>query len=445
MQKYSIPISRNKRRVTIIRDSSLISEEIEKYNASKYLRNLLLRKDEPNEEELEKQRLEEERKKAEEEERLEDEKRKARLQELKAKEKTQTKFYQEFVVSNENKLVQIDLSNLREDSIPLSIAKEQIQRAYEDGMDDGQISAMSTYKTEIAKYQDWVRRFDATAIELGEKQIESINKIEKTIIDLAILISEEILQKEIEKDENIVINQVRKAIESIRAESIFKIDINPEAYQLLKEVKSELIEEYQLNEDIKIHPNPTVPIGSCLLETSAGLIDARIKNQLGKIKSELIEEENRSIQTEEMQKELNEFYNQKSKKEEIDKFEPLEPESDDEIDIEDLNYEDIPDEYKEMFSEDIFGTEEMDADGNIIKEEKEDEQVEPSEIDYKNLDQDLDEEQLDQENESDSTADKSTEENQDNEISDDDIYLSDDEKRNNYEDLDRDFDDLFDN
>lgn len=423
MQKFEVKISKQKRRVRIIRDPKLIDEEIEKYNASKYLRNLLLKSQES--EEQKQKRLEEEeiqRKEDEDQEREEKERRK-RLEELKAKEKTEVKFYQEFHFTNQNKPVNIDLSKVQEDSIPLSIAKEQIQRAYEDGMQDGQISAMSTYKTEIEKYQEWVRRFDATADNLKKEQIKSINKIEESLIELSVLISQQILNKEIEKDENLVVNQVRKAIESIRTESIFKIDVHPEAYEILKEVKSKIIEDYQLNEDIKIHPNPTVPMGSCLLETSAGLIDGRIKNQLNKIASELEDEASRIIQTEEMQDEMNDFYNKTKEDDFIEDPEDPDPNdlADNNFDADNMSYEDIPDEYKEMFSDDIFGESDMDSEGNIIEEPEVPEEENDTEIDYSKLDQDSE---------------------------NDDFYDEPDNNKNNDtdpRDIDRDFDNLFNN
>ncbi|MDC1068907.1 FliH/SctL family protein [Candidatus Kapabacteria bacterium] len=422
MNKYNIKISGNRRRIRVFRDPHLIQEELEKYNTSKYLRSLLLKPDESaKKEELseeDKERLEQE-----ELERIEQEARRQRIEDLKAKENQKTKFYQEFIIANENTPVQIELNKVREDSVPLSIAKEQIQRAYEDGLEDGQISAMATYKTEIAKYQEWVRRFDSVADDLKHKQVQSVNKLEESIVELSVLIAEKILDKEIITDQNIVINQIRKAIESNKTESIFKIHINPEAYELLKEIKSELIDEYQLNEDIKIHSNPTVPIGSCILETSAGLIDARIKNQLNQLESILNDEAVKAIKSEEMQEELSAHY-ESSTPNKIEEKEPEITEVENEP-SDNFDYDDIPDEYKEMFSEDIFGDEDLDVEGNTFQEEempepepKNEEDGYQPEFDYSNLDQDEDDS-----------------ENQDEEEKDDEKGI---------DDIDRNFDNLFD-
>jgi flagellar assembly protein FliH len=406
--KYDVKISRARKRVKVIRDPNVIKEEVESYNTSKYLRGLLNKDEEKEEiEEINEDELLDENQEDEDEElnaRLK------RIEELKAIEKRQPRFYQEFFFANENKPVEIDLSNIKADSIPLNIAKEQIQRAYEDGMDDGQINAMATYKTEIAKYQDWVRRFDSTAEDLKKQQLQSINSIEKTIIDLSVLIAQQILDKEIQEDKNIVIKQVRKAIESIKAETIFKIHVNPEAYELLKEIKSKLIEEYQLNEEIKIHPNPTVPLGSCLLETSAGLIDARINNQLYKINEDLEDEAMRNIESEEIQDEMNSFYSKQKADDEVIDNEKIDENIslEEDFDVDNMSYDDIPDEYKDMFEENIFGSEDLDIDGEVYQE--------PSQPENEDLEEDFDS-----------------------------GWNDDDDENNdeNIDDIDRDFDDLF--
>ena len=122
------------------------------------------------------------------------------------------------------------------------------------------------------------------------------------------MIAESILDEHIAQDKSIVLKQVRKAIASVYFEKIFKIHVNPDAVRILTEVKSTLLQDEIEANKIEIYPNPGVPVGGCLLETSGGMLDARIKNQLRKVYKELQLEDERVFNTKEVEEELNSFY-----------------------------------------------------------------------------------------------------------------------------------------
>ena len=234
--KFTLKVGKEKKRLRIIRDEKRIEEELYKYNFKKYQRDLLQHR------ETEEERTErKEREALEEKRRIEDEEREERLKELERKEAIITKYWKEFIISNEGKLLDLDLSKVIEDTIPLSVAKEEIQHAYERGMEDGQMQAFATYKTEIEKYQEWIRRIDSIGDELKREHIFAIKNFEDNMIELSCMIAETILDNAIEKDKDIVIQQVRKAISSVHNEKIFKIHVNPDLVKILNEVKSTLL------------------------------------------------------------------------------------------------------------------------------------------------------------------------------------------------------------
>lgn len=375
MLRFNLKIGKEQKRLRIIRDKSRIDEEIFKYNFRRYEKSLLANR-ETDEERAERKKREEE----EEKRRIEDEKRAERLKELEKKEAIITRFWNEFVITNEGKIVDLDLSKISEDTVPISVAKEEIQSAYERGMEDGQMQAMSTYKVEIAKYQDWIRKIDSVSQELTREHVQAITNFEENLIELSIMIAESILDERISEDKSAVVHQVRKAISSVHNEKIFRIHVNPELVTMLEEVKSTLLIDKLEANKIEIYPNPSVPVGGCLLETSGGMLDARVKNQLRKIYKELELENERVFNTKEIEEEYSNFYN------EIDEQVKQNKEQNSDI-PEDFSYDDMPDEYKEMFEEDIFGKEDYDLEGNLIIEEEAKEEIsnEDDEIDYQQL------------------------------------------------------------
>lgn len=381
MQRYTLKIGQQAKRLRIIRDNERINEELNKYNQKKYEKYLLIsREQEIQQEKKKKLDAEEAVRKAEDVERNE------RLKELEKKEAQATRFWKEFVIANEGKLVNLDLSKISEDTIPISVAKEEIQHAYERGMEDGQLQAMSTYKIEIEKYQDWIRRIDNLSNELSKEHTLAIESFENNLVDLSVMIAESILDEHIAQDKSIVLKQVRKAIASVYFEKIFKIHVNPDAVRILTEVKSTLLQDEIEANKIEIYPNPGVPVGGCLLETSGGMLDARIKNQLRKVYKELQLEDERVFNTKEVEEELNSFYDKVDEEINSYRFD----ESTDSSEISDYDdetlLEEMPEEYKELYGDDIFGEDELDLEGNKIEDIPEVEKEEQSsEIDYGKL------------------------------------------------------------
>ncbi len=381
MQRYTLKIGQQAKRLRIIRDNERINEELNKYNQKKYEKYLLIsREQEIQQEKKKKLDAEEAERKAEDVERNE------RLKELEKKEAQATRFWKEFVIANEGKLVNLDLSKISEDTIPISVAKEEIQHAYERGMEDGQLQAMSTYKIEIEKYQDWIRRIDNLSNELSKEHTLAIESFENNLVDLSVMIAESILDEHIAQDKSIVLKQVRKAIASVYFEKIFKIHVNPDAVRILTEVKSTLLQDEIEANKIEIYPNPGVPVGGCLLETSGGMLDARIKNQLRKVYKELQLEDERVFNTKEVEEELNSFYDKVDEEINSYRFD----ESTDSSEISDYDdetlLEEMPEEYKELYGDDIFGEDELDLEGNKIEDIPEVEKEEQSsEIDYGKL------------------------------------------------------------
>lgn len=208
-----------------------------------------------------------------------------KINRAKAKEKSvkKTIFIEEFCISEANQPLEISLKKIPDETLPLEAVKIEVQNGYDRGFDDGQQVGRSFFETEIQKQQEWIKNFDSVTIELRKRFVEEINKLEDSVIDLSLLISEHILEKEIEKDPNIVIEQVRKAINMLKDDTIFKIHIHPDNYEILNKVKSSLISDKAEEEQLQIIPNNSVDKLGCILETSAGIIDSRIKKQLEKV------------------------------------------------------------------------------------------------------------------------------------------------------------------
>jgi flagellar biosynthesis/type III secretory pathway protein FliH len=165
--------------------------------------------------------------------------------------------------------------------------QEEIQNAYNQGFTDGQETTKASFQTQIQQHMKWLKNLDSVIQELRIQYSQSIVNFEESIVSLAVMIAGHIIEREISTDSEIVINQVKKAIRSLDNDVIFKIRIHPENVEILYNVKSELITDKSLLEKVVISPDHSVDPAGCILETSSGMVDARLKTQLEQIEHTL--------------------------------------------------------------------------------------------------------------------------------------------------------------
>ncbi|MCX6147597.1 MAG: FliH/SctL family protein [Candidatus Kapabacteria bacterium] len=204
------------------------------------------------------------------------------------KEPEPIKFTQEFIFSSSNQPIVISLNNIPEPALPVRVVKEEIQKSYDRGMQDGQIQAKAIFQTEIDKYNQWITRFDTIAEDLKSEHHIALKKLEESVVSISLLIAQHIIGRQASEDSNLVLELVRKAISSLENDFVYKIHVHPDSVHILEAVKSTLLDDKEVSNKIVITSDTSVDLGGCVLETSAGMIDARISSQLEMLKKPLI-------------------------------------------------------------------------------------------------------------------------------------------------------------
>jgi flagellar biosynthesis/type III secretory pathway protein FliH len=196
-------------------------------------------------------------------------------------------FTEEFVFSGSNEPLEISLDNLEKESLPLEEAQREVQQAYERGFEDGRELTRSTLSLEIEKQQHWVRNFDSIFQELRVNFSKEIDVLADSVISLSVMIAGRILEHEVRSNPDTVIEQTRRALKALDDDTVFRIHLHPNSIDILEKVKSSLCADPSKIENAVLIPDETIDQGGCLLETSAGIIDARLKTQLEKIEYSL--------------------------------------------------------------------------------------------------------------------------------------------------------------
>lgn len=197
-------------------------------------------------------------------------------------------FIQEYKISDSNQPVPIDLHNIPDETtVPIEQVKLEIQSAYNNGFEDGQKVTRTTFEMEIQKQQEWLRRFDSVIEEFKSHYFEQIKNLEASIVPLAKMIAEAILQRELKTNPSTIIEQVKKALGIVTNDIIFKIYLHPSNVEILEEVKSSLIKENSSISQAKIIADDNIDEFGCILETSVGIIDTTLKAQLDMLANHL--------------------------------------------------------------------------------------------------------------------------------------------------------------
>lgn len=126
---------------------------------------------------------------------------------------------------------------------------------------------------------------------LENSRSDLLRELEKEIVTLALEIAEKLALQELTSNPEAVSNLVRRVIDRAAEKKSLRVRLSPSDYRLLREKRRELIANMvdvghlDLVEDGNLQP------GDCVVETAAGLIDARLHRRLERIRDSVLGEE----------------------------------------------------------------------------------------------------------------------------------------------------------
>lgn len=188
-----------------------------------------------------------------------------------------------------SEIEQVDDEKFDFESIISQIRSEyelKVSEAYQRGFNDAEKILREKINAELNEH---ILLFDQlvknlySEIEMLEKKIESI------VLSLAIEIAKKIVKKEIDSNNDFVVNQVKEAIKRVVGIEKIKLRINPEDEKLIKELKPELLQIADSTREIIVEADPSIERGGCIIESELGNVDARISTQFSQIENSLIE------------------------------------------------------------------------------------------------------------------------------------------------------------
>jgi len=154
------------------------------------------------------------------------------------------------------------------------------QDAYEKGFIQGEKDGFELGEKKANKVIENIEKlFD----EMSSLKQEILKQHEKEILDLTFAIAEKIVHHLTKFDEGGVKEAVFNALNLAIEKSKIVLNVNPEDYDYIEELRPDLFKKYKELKSITVTSDPSITRGGCFLKTPYGDIDARIETQLEKI------------------------------------------------------------------------------------------------------------------------------------------------------------------
>ncbi|MEG6585879.1 FliH/SctL family protein [Dendrosporobacter sp. 1207_IL3150] len=159
--------------------------------------------------------------------------------------------------------------------------RNQAQNAgFEQGYSDGYVKGKEAALADSLKtLLEAVEKSEQIMSMTDQEMRDSVLDAERHILEIALAVARKILVREIDENPMVVLPIVKNALEKVRDQDQIVIKVNPEDYDLLLQARRDLQVIVGREHSLTIANDQTIEIGSCIIESSNGTVDARISTQ----------------------------------------------------------------------------------------------------------------------------------------------------------------------
>lgn len=160
----------------------------------------------------------------------------------------------------------------------VSRAQQEANSIKENAAKEGYAQGLQQAKDDLQKLKEVIFN------NLRAKQ-EVFEYIAPDILEISVDIARKIVKKEIQQDPQLVLESILEVLKNIsKDESKINIKVNPSQVSYIKSAMPEIISTSGIDAKVHIFGNDSVDVGSCIIQTQNGVVDATIDTQLEIIK-----------------------------------------------------------------------------------------------------------------------------------------------------------------
>ena len=168
----------------------------------------------------------------------------------------------------------------------------RLRNAYEQGRADGRADTERAVQQALACARSEADERIGALMEGIARQIRAFTAaLEQDAYKFAMSVAERIIKREIARDDEAVVRQVRDALRRIVGVETVKLRIHPDDEILIRSHRGALLASADTIREVAFEPDDTIERGGCIIESSSGNVDARIATQLRQIDNALFAHE----------------------------------------------------------------------------------------------------------------------------------------------------------
>jgi flagellar biosynthesis/type III secretory pathway protein FliH len=179
------------------------------------------------------------------------------------------------------------------------IRRQALERSIEDGRREGHRQAEESIEKRARMLADTTARetlattlpaMKAAADAIAAEKDGWLGEWEKTAVRLAAAIAGRLLQHKIDVEPERAVDMIRAALQLASGTPQITVRLHPADVALMGAHADEVVRSLAACGEARVHSDPTIARGGCVIEGQHGTIDGRLETLLDRIVTELIDE-----------------------------------------------------------------------------------------------------------------------------------------------------------
>lgn len=160
-----------------------------------------------------------------------------------------------------------------------NIRKESDETGFKQGYERG-------YSESLIKYRALIEEAKNIVTDAERYKVDTVNSMEGEIIELVTACVEKITKKVLSENDEILLNLVKIAIDSLAHRDYISIKVNREDHAYIEMVKERILAQFPGIHSIDIRVDDTMKKGDLEVESESGTVNPSISKQIKKLVSE---------------------------------------------------------------------------------------------------------------------------------------------------------------
>jgi len=178
---------------------------------------------------------------------------------------------------------------------PVPVGEQDVEarlsQAYQQGRTEGRESAEAEFRQVLTDCRaETDERIGALLGAMGEQLRLLGETLEREAYQFALAVAARIIKREVTMDNEIIIRQIKGAIRRVVGVETIKLRVHPADEEIVREHRAVSLASAGSIRDLVIEADDSLEPGGCIIESTAGNVDARIATQISQVATALFDQ-----------------------------------------------------------------------------------------------------------------------------------------------------------